>query len=115
MCLLGFHLGAPNAPGESEADVAALGGRFADRGVVGVEAAAAGADGAEQIGHVEEQRQSTVEEVGTHAAVEGEIGVDLGQRRLGAATIDVLFLGVCFSHTAVQSRAWNCPQKIAAD
>ncbi len=63
MGLLGFHLGAPNAPGESEADVAALGGRFTDRGVVGVEAAATGADGAEQIDHVEEQRQATVEEV----------------------------------------------------
>ena len=66
--LLGFHLGAPNAPGEAEADVAAFGGRFADGGVVGIEATSTGADGAEHIGHVEEQRQATVEEVGTHAA-----------------------------------------------
>ncbi len=50
MGLLGFHLGAPDAPGETETDVAAFGGRFADGGVVGVEAAAAGADGAEDIG-----------------------------------------------------------------
>ena len=50
MGLLGFHLGAPDAPGEAETDVAAFGGRFADGGVVGVEAAAAGADGAEDIG-----------------------------------------------------------------
>ena len=88
MGLLGFHLGASDAPGEAEADVAAFGGRFADGGIVGVEAAAAGADGAEHISHVEEQRQATVEEVGTHAAVEGEVGVDLGQRGLGAAAIE---------------------------
>lgn len=61
MGLLGFHLGAPNAPGESEADVAAFGGRFADGGVIGVEAAATGADGAEHISHIEEQRQATVD------------------------------------------------------
>ena len=88
MGLLGFHLGAPNAPGEAEADVAAFGGRFADGGVVGIEATSTGADGAEHIGHVEEQRQATVEEVGTHAAVEGEVGAHLGQQGLGAAAVD---------------------------
>ena len=61
--LLGFHFGAAEAPSEAEADVAAVGGALADGGVVGVEAAAASTNGAEHIGHVEEQRQSTVEEV----------------------------------------------------
>lgn len=88
MGLLGLHLGAAEAEGEAEADVAAVGGALADGRVVGVEAAAAGADGAEHIVNIDEQRQATVEKVGTHAAVEGEIGVDLGQRRLGAAAID---------------------------
>ncbi len=88
VCLLGFHLGAAEAPGEAETDVAAVGGALADGGVVGVDAAAAGADGAKEVVDVEEEGQAAVEEVGTHAAVEGEIGVDLGQWRLGAAAID---------------------------
>ena len=50
MCLLGFHLCASDAPGEAEADVAAFGGRFADEWIVGVEAAATGADGTERPG-----------------------------------------------------------------
>ena len=88
MGLLGFHLGAAQAEGEAEADVAAVGGALADGGVVGVDAAAAGADGAEEVVDVEEERQTAVEEVGTHAAVESEVGVDLGQRCLRAAAID---------------------------
>lgn len=88
MYLLLFHLCSTESPGEAEADVTALGGTLADGWVVGVDAAAASADGAEDIVDIEEERQAAVEDVGTHAAVECEIGCNLGQRRLGAAAID---------------------------
>ena len=61
MSLLGFHLGAAEAPGEADADVAADGGALADGGVIGVDAVAASADGAEEVVDVEEDGQAAVE------------------------------------------------------
>ena len=86
--LLRLHLGATESPGEAETDILAGEGALAGGGVVGVNALAASADGAEEVVDVEEEREATVEEVGAETAVNGEVGVDLGQQGLCAAAID---------------------------
>lgn len=85
--LLAFHFGAANAPGESKADVVAGEGTFACGRIIGVDAFAACADGAEKVCHVEEEGESVVKEVGACTAVEGEVGVDGGEEGLGAAAV----------------------------
>ena len=87
MGLLGFHFGAANAPGKPKADVAAGEGTFACGRVIGVDAFASRADGAEDVCHVEEEGESAVKEVGACTAVEGEVGVDGGEEGLGAASV----------------------------
>ena len=87
MGLLAFHFGAAYAPGEPKADVAAGEGTFACGRVIGVNAFAASADGAEEVCHVEEEGDSVVKEVGACTAVEGEVGVDGGEKGLGAAAV----------------------------
>ena len=74
VCLLAFHLGATNAPGEAEADIAAGEGALAGGRVVWVDALATSADGIEEVIDVEEQRQTTLEQVSAHAPVNGELG-----------------------------------------
>ena len=86
--LLAFHLGATYAPGKAEADVAAGEGALAGGGVVGIDALAASADGVEEVVDVEEQRQTTIEQVCAHAAVNSKIRVNLGQQGLCATAIN---------------------------
>ena len=85
--LLAFHFGAPYAPGEPKADVAAGESAFACGGIIWVDAFAACADGAEEVCHVEEEGDSVVKEVGACTAVEGEVGVDGGEEGLSAAAV----------------------------
>lgn len=87
MGLLAFHFGAPYAPSEPKADIAAGEGTFACGRVIGVDAFAASADGAEEVCHVEEERESVVKEVSACTTVEGEVGVDGGEEGLGAAAV----------------------------
>ena len=87
MGLLAFHFGVAYAPGEPKADVATSEGTFACGRIIGVDAFAACADGAEEVCHVEEEGESAVKEVGACTAVEGEVGVDGGEEGLGAAAV----------------------------
>ena len=79
MGLLTFHLSATNTPGEAETDVAAGDSTLADGGVKGVDAFTAGADCVKDIVDIEEEGQATVEEVCTYTAVDGKVGIDLGE------------------------------------
>ena len=88
MRLLAFHLGATNAPGEAEADITAGEGALASGRVVRIDALAASADRVEEVIDVEEQRQTTLEQVCAHTAVNGEVRVNLGQQGLCATAID---------------------------
>ena len=87
MGLLAFHFGAADAPGEAKADVAAGEGTFACGRIIGVNAFAACADGAEEVCHVDEEGELAVIQVGACTAVEGEVGVDGGEKGLGAAAV----------------------------
>ena len=78
MRLLALHFGATNAPGEAEADITAGEGALAGGRVVRIDALAASADGVEEVVDVEEQRQTTLEQVSAHAAVNGEVRVNFG-------------------------------------
>ena len=86
--LLAFHLGATYAPGEAEADITAGEGTLAGGGVVRIDALAASADCVEEVVDIEEQRQTTLEQVSAQAAVNGEVRVNLGQQGLCATAID---------------------------
>ena len=55
-----LHLGVSKTPSEAKADVLGGEGAFGSGGIVGVDALAAGADGAEEVVDVEEQRQTAV-------------------------------------------------------
>ena len=88
MGLLAFHLGATYAPGKAETDVAAGEGALAGGGIVRIDALASRADGVEEIVDVEEQRQTTLEQVSAHAAVNGKVRVNLCQQGLCTTAID---------------------------
>ena len=87
MGLLAFHFGTANAPSKAKTDVTRSEGAFADGRVVGIDALATSADGVENVIGIEKQRQTTVEKVGAEAAIDGEIGVNLGQQGLCAAAV----------------------------
>ena len=88
MRLLAFHLGTTNAPGEAKADITAGEGALAGGRVVRIDALAASADGVEEVIDVEEQRQTTLEQVSAHATIHGEVRVNLGKQVLCATAID---------------------------
>ena len=88
MRLLALHFSTTYAPGEAEADITAGEGALAGGGVVRIDALATSADRVEEIVHVEEQRQTMLEQVSAHAAVNGEVRVNLGQQGLCATAID---------------------------
>ena len=88
VALLAIHLGAAYAPSESKADVTAGDCALAIGRIVRIDALTAHADSVEDVVGVEEQRQAAVEEVRTEAAINGEIGVNLGQQGLSATAID---------------------------
>ena len=85
--LLAFHFGMANAPSKAETDIAGSEGALADGRVVRIDALATSADGVENVVGIEKQRQTTVEKVGAEAAIDGEIGVNLGQQGLCAAAV----------------------------